>query len=78
MSQRKQHAPEIKSKVALGALKGEGTVSKLASRFGERACLGETLGIMLLNTPRRSRFFLDRHVEIASITPHNVVICLDI
>lgn len=32
MSKRKQHAPE--SKVALKALKGEATVSGLASRFG--------------------------------------------
>lgn len=34
MSKRKQHAPEIKTKVALEALKGEQTVSELASRFG--------------------------------------------
>ncbi len=34
MSKRMQHAPEFKAKVALEALKGEETVSDLASRFG--------------------------------------------
>ena len=34
MSEREQHHPEFKAKVALEALKGVETVSELASRFG--------------------------------------------
>jgi transposase len=34
MSKRKQRRPELKAKVALEALKGEETVSELASWFG--------------------------------------------
>ncbi len=33
MSKRRQHAPEFKAKVALKAVKGDQTVSELASRF---------------------------------------------
>jgi transposase len=34
MSKRRQYKPEFKARVALEALKGEQTVSDLASRFG--------------------------------------------
>jgi len=34
MSKRKPYKPEFKAKVALEALKGEQSVSELASRFG--------------------------------------------
>ena len=39
MSKRNQHHPEFNAKVALDALKGEGTVNEFASRFGVHATM---------------------------------------
>ncbi len=44
MSKRKQHSPEFKVKVVLEALKGEETVSELASRFGVACPAGRSFG----------------------------------
>jgi len=61
MSKRKQHHPEFKAKAGLEALKGEETVSELASRFGvhptmirqwKRALLAV---VVLLRTEGRDR-----------------------
>jgi hypothetical protein len=37
MTKRKQHEPEFKAKVALGALKGEQTVAELSAPFRDHA-----------------------------------------
>ena len=51
MSKRKQHHPEFKAKVALEALKGEETVSELASRFGVHPIMIHQWKRALLNSP---------------------------
>lgn len=34
MSKRKQYSPEFKAKVALAAIRGDGTIAELASQYG--------------------------------------------
>ncbi len=34
MAKRKQYSPEYKAKVALAAIRGDGTIAELASRYG--------------------------------------------
>lgn len=34
MAKRKQYSPEYKSKVALAAIRGDGTIAQLASQYG--------------------------------------------
>ncbi len=86
MSERKQHPPEFKAKVALGALKGEETVSELASRCGvhptmihqrKRALLDGASGVF--EHGRRKAHEVDEkqvkdlHAKIGALTSH---ICL--
>ena len=34
MAKRKQYSPEFKSKIALAAIRGDGTIAELASKYG--------------------------------------------
>ena len=61
MSKRKQHAPAFKAKVALEAIKGEETISELASCFGVqdrlrgRSCSRSGTSAALSHQPERDR-----------------------
>ncbi len=52
MSKRKQHHPEFKAKVALEALKGEETVSELASELASRFGVHLLPAGVCMQTPR--------------------------
>ena len=84
MSKRKQHAPEFKAKVALEAVKGEETISELASRFGvhptmihqwKRALLDGTSGVFERGSRKRPEIdedqIRDLHAKIGELAVAN-------
>ena len=84
MSKRKQHSPEFKAKVALEALKGEATVSELASRFGvhptmihqwKRSLLDGASGVFERGCKRTPKIdkeqIKDRHAKIVALAVAN-------
>ena len=84
MSKRKQHAPGFKAKVALEALKGEETVSELASWFGvhptmihqwKRALLEGASGVFERGGRRKPEINEDQvrelHTKIGELTVAN-------
>jgi len=84
VSKRKQHHPEFKAKVALETLKGEETVSELASRFGvhptlihqwKRALLEGAAGVFERGGKRAPEIgaeqIKDLHAKIGELTVSN-------
>jgi len=66
MSKRTQHHPEFKAKVALEALKGEETVSELASWFGghpTNALLEGASGVFECGGRKRSAMPFLHHIS---------------
>jgi transposase len=89
MSKRKQHPPEFNAKVALEALKGEETVSELASRFGvyptmihqwKRALLEGASGVFERGSRKAPKFdeeqVKDLHAKIGELAVANGTVAL--